>query len=184
MLHLTRQLKIARKKRGLDSLMLAFYCDVRIIWRVNRTMSYLKIFITVVAAVVVTLAAYERVNKYRYQDYQSHASLIEGIQMSHTVRNQVDYYYNLVGLLPSSNHDLDLPAPEKFSGDSLISLEVSEGGVITATFNEKSGVENGVIVFTPDVENMHMGIKWRCSTPSYKKINVYSLHCEYNPTVN
>lgn len=139
---------------------------------------YLKMYLVVVAAMVSVLVGYEWYKKPSSKDYFAAANIVEGISVAGRAKVHVAMYYEIASAFPSSNQDLGLPSPEKFIGQSLTSLRVSEGGVITLTYNSKSGIENGVIQLTPSISPA-MGIQWKCSTPSYKTIIQIMPTCEY-----
>lgn len=107
--------------------------------------------------------------------------LVEGLQVSANVKQQLAEFYQNRGEFPSSNKELGLSEPGRFVGQSLMSLDVSEGGVITLRYDKKSGVENGIIRLTPDVSNPAMGIQWRCVTPSYQNVGAFMPQCKYVP---
>lgn len=136
-------------------------------------MFYLKIFITVFWAIVVALFSYDYFSKKKtdahYSEYSSASYLIEGLSASSQAKHLITIHYHMNEKFPSSNQDIGIPSPEEFVGQSLIKLEVSNGGIITLTYNEKSGVNNGIIQLKPKISKA-MGIQWGCSTPSYEKI--------------
>lgn len=141
-------------------------------------MFYIKIFLTVVFAVTLTLFGYEWFNKNRTQKYISAAHISEGIAASSSVKLHITEYYQMNGSFPSSNQEIDLPPSEKFTGQSLIRLQVSDGGIITLNYDEKSGVKNGIIKLIPSIDSV-TGIKWKCITPSFKNISLSIPTCEY-----
>ncbi|MDQ2077075.1 pilin [Marinimicrobium sp. ABcell2] len=106
--------------------------------------------------------------------------VLQGIQASATVRTEISVYYMERGQFPASNRELGLPEPGKFSGHPLTALEVSEGGVMTLTYGERSGVKNGVVQLIP-AWSPHQGILWQCVTPSYPGLLEAAPDCEYAP---
>ncbi|MFK7824624.1 MAG: pilin [Oligoflexales bacterium] len=134
-----------------------------------------KIFITVFVAVIAALFTYEKFYKIRYKQA---AYISEGIVQATRIKNHVMEYYMTTGKLPSTNNDLGIAPPEQFKSESLVSLEVSKGGIITLTFDRKSGVKNGIIQFSPKVRET-MNPQWACTTPSYQKISSYYPQCKY-----
>ncbi len=107
------------------------------------------------------------------------ANIAEGIQASSFAKPAIVDFYMSEGRWPSSNADIGMQAPDKFSGHSLRSMAVSAGGVITLTYDEKSGVDRGVVQLIPDASNPQLGIKWRCVTPTYANIATIMPNCEY-----
>ncbi|MGY5453200.1 pilin [Agarivorans sp. MS3-6] len=138
-------------------------------------MFYLKIFFTIVIAVMVCFLGLELLNQKRNLQYAANAYLIEGLSISGQVKAQIDVYFSINGEFPSSNQQLGIASPEQYRGQSLTSLHVSEAGIITLTYNKKSGVHNGVIQLKPEPSDT-IGIRWQCRTPNYQSLSP----CEYN----
>ncbi len=138
-------------------------------------MVHLKTFIVVVLAVSFVLVCYEWYNKGRNEKYIAAAHVANGLVASTAVKIQVSEFYAENGKFPSSNGELHLPDSTAFADQSLISLSVSTGGIITFAFDIKSGVENGTIQLVPDASNQTVGIKWQCNTPSYRDVQ----QCNY-----
>lgn len=113
--------------------------------------------------------------------FKASAYVSEGLAAAANVKIQLAAYYSETGKFPSSNEEAGLPAADHFVGQSLTSLAVSEGGVITLTMNELSGVKDGSIRLLPDDSNPAMGMQWRCETPSYKDIGGWAPQCRYVP---
>lgn len=136
-------------------------------------------FITIVAAFGVMFAAYAWYQGKQREKYKNAAFIAEGLAVAAAVKTRIAEYYLGHGRMPSSNHDLDLPEPEKFGGQSLIGLKVSDGGTVTLWYDEQIGVKNGSIKLIPDTGNPAMGITWRCVTSSYKDIAKFAPQCSY-----
>lgn len=85
-------------------------------------MSYIKLFITVVIAMSLVLGVYEWYNMKRSKQYVSMAYISEGLSSGAAVKMNIEEYYFETGEFPSSNQELNLPAPEEFIGQSLTSL--------------------------------------------------------------
>ncbi len=113
--------------------------------------------------------------------FKASAYTSEGLAAAANAKTRVVEFYFETGKFPSSNEEAGLPPAEQFVGHSLTSLAVSEGGVITVTMNELSGVKDGAIRLLPDDSNQAMGVQWRCETPSYKDIGGWAPQCKYVP---
>lgn len=137
----------------------------------------MKKFFIVVIALVVALGLFEWYKK----RFIVAAYVSEGLALAVSVKNQVANFYGEYGKFPASNKELDLPKPEQFAVQSITSLAISNGGVITITFNELSGIEGGTIRLLPDSSNPAASVRWRCETPSYKNIGDWAPQCKYVP---
>ena len=107
------------------------------------------------------------------------AYISEGFSASAVVKAQVAEYFAVTGELPSSNAEANIRIPESYAGVSLKSVRVSRGGVITLTYDEKTGVNNGIIQLVPYVGNSALGLRWQCNTSSYKGIERMAPQCNY-----
>jgi hypothetical protein len=141
----------------------------------------MKRFLTVLVALVLALGVFEWYNNYRTKKFVAAAHVAEGLALAVSIKNQIAYFYSETGKLPSSNQEIGLPEAEQFVGQSLTSLAVSDGGAITLTFNELSGVKDGIIRLVPDASNPAMVVQWQCVTPNYKNIGGWAPQCKYVP---
>jgi len=107
------------------------------------------------------------------------AYLSEGLSSGTMAKLHITEHYMLKGLFPSSNYEAGLPIPTEITGQSLKSLRVSTGGVITLNFDEKTGVEGGTIKLVPQYKNSFSGLSWACFTSSYKYISKILPQCHY-----
>lgn len=123
-----------------------------------------------VILVIALLLGYQWHQQSRTNHYQALAYLSEGLAVAAPVKVQVVIYYQEYGSLPSSNGDLGLPAPNRFKRQSLQSLAISKGGIITLTYDRKSGVQQGVVELIPVVDGRGR-IQWECFTPNYPDLN-------------
>lgn len=139
----------------------------------------MKNFIITVIAVALTLGGYEWYKNRESEQYIGVAYISQGLSLASSVRVQVAMHYQQTGKLPSSNAEIDLPPPEQFVSESISQMEITEGGVITIKYNEKSGVKDGLLYLTPDISKPHMGILWTCTTPSFKDIAAWAPQCKY-----
>ncbi len=105
--------------------------------------------------------------------------LAEGLQIAQAARVAIAETYQTSLQWPTSNADAGLPAPERMKGDSLQGLQIGGGGVITLTYDEKSGAAGGTIRLLPMA---HGGaVRWDCVTASYADIADVIPQCIYAP---
>lgn len=107
--------------------------------------------------------------------------MVNGLVMSSHVKTQIVEFYYSEDRYPSSNKELDIPPAEELYKDALTQLEVLEGGVIKLTFDEKSGVKNGVLRMKPSLRNNVVGIEWKCTTTDYPRISKALSYCTFIP---
>ena len=101
---------------------------------------------------------------------------------STSARLAVTEFYMNSGRMPASNAEAGLPEPGSYKGQSLRSLEVSEGGELTLTFDAESGVDGGTIEWLPDLTGIEsMGVQWRCQTRDFPQIVRALPNCDYLP---
>lgn len=113
------------------------------------------------------------------REYLGAAYISQGLSLASGIKNQVIAYYEEQGKWPSSNEHIGLPPADQFRNESISGLTISEGGIITIKFTEKSGVKDGLIILTPDTGKPHMGITWVCTTPSFKDIATWIPQCKF-----
>ncbi|MDN5925199.1 MAG: pilin [Xanthomonadales bacterium] len=112
------------------------------------------------------------------QRYQMGAYLLEGFRAVTAAKLAATEYFYTHGKFPASNAQVGIVAPDQFTGRSLRSMALSEGGVITLTFDAKSGVDNGIIKFVPRSANSPQ-VKWLCTSPDFKEIALSFPQCSY-----
>ncbi|MDZ4811221.1 MAG: pilin [Pseudomonadota bacterium] len=85
------------------------------------------------------------------------------------------------GVAPNSNAEAGLPVPADLRGQSLREMHVRYGGKIEMIYDQRSGVDGGVISLIPDLElAMRSGmINWRCETSDYPDISKFMPGCQY-----
>ncbi len=88
-----------------------------------------------------------------------------------------EYYMNR-GDWSRDNEATGLPPPDQYRGESLRRLEVS-GNRITLTFDARSDVDGGLLVYTGDASNLAMGVSWTCSSPNIDYIATVLPNCVY-----
>jgi len=116
----------------------------------------------------------------RKEQDQAAAYLAEGLEIAASTKAAVVESYHAMAKWPANNHDAGVPEPGQQRGQSLQSLRLSGAGVISLTFDAKSGVDRGIVRLIPTV---HPGgaVSWRCETPSYPDIAAMFLQCVYKP---
>lgn len=119
--------------------------------------------------VVLAILCYEWYSDARTARYEALAYLSEGLAIGARVKMQVAMHYQMHGEFPSSNQAAELPPPNSFKGHSLTRVAISEGGIITLTYDKKSGVHNGRIELIPSID-ARQGVRWECFTPSYRAV--------------
>lgn len=95
----------------------------------------------------------------------------EALVVASSAKAAVAEYYLTTGQMPNDNAQLGLGAAESWRGTSLQSLRILEGGRIQLTFDETSGVKDGVIELVPDLAGEEsMGVQWQCTTRDFARI--------------
>lgn len=139
-------------------------------------MLYYRSFRTIALIIIFALVALEwlaRTGKHINGSYLS-----EGLAVSSEIKGLIASYYGMTERLPSSNQELGIAEPGTFKGKSLLSLKISEGGVINLTYDKKSGVENGMLKIQPRVHNLTI-VGWNCTTRSYQTIAESISLCKF-----
>ena len=110
------------------------------------------------------------------------SAIVNDIAAVSGTRVAIAEFYMRNGRMPASNAEAGLPEPSTYKGQSLLSLQVAEGGTILLTFDATSGVEGGVIEWQPDLGGIEsMGMQWRCLTHDYPLIVRALPSCTYVP---
>lgn len=112
------------------------------------------------------------------QRYLTASYRAEGLQVVGAAKTAVAEYLANTGRFPSSNKQIGLAAPDQFKGQSLRRMSISEGGVITLTYDAKSGVDGGIIRIIPDNADPSL-LKWRCISPNFRDIALTIPQCSY-----
>jgi hypothetical protein len=105
--------------------------------------------------------------------------LAEGLQVAASAKTAIAESYMTNMQFPATNQEAGLPAPGQMRGQSLQSLRLSRNGVISLTYDGKTGVDQGLIRLVPDVRAGGGQIGWRCETPSYTNIAAFFPQCTY-----
>lgn len=108
------------------------------------------------------------------------AAIVNDVSAVSSARVAVTEFYMNNGRMPTANNEAGLPAAETYKGQSLVSLQVSDGGTILLTFDSASGVEGGTIEWLPDLTGIEsMGMQWHCQTHDYAQIVRALPSCNY-----
>lgn len=116
-----------------------------------------------------------------FNPFMARAAISSAMSHVQQFKMLVTEHYITNGQMPSSNQDMGLPSAREYSAGALQSLGVGKNGVIIAEFNERSGVRNGRLQMVPDYSKPHMGLLWKCVTPSFADIGSWMAGCEYEP---
>ncbi|MGE3920959.1 MAG: pilin [Gammaproteobacteria bacterium] len=96
----------------------------------------------------------------QYQNYITRAKITEGLLLAMTAKAGVIDYYEMNGVLPSSNEEAGLN--DSISSHYVSSIEIQNQGNILITFNEKSGVGDGnTLLLKPKFDGEL--VEWTCS---------------------
>ncbi len=106
------------------------------------------------------------------------AYLSQALALASTTKVHVSAYYDEHGEWPSSNERAGLSPAADYADESVSGLAVSEGGVITVRFNEKSGVGERLLRLVPDDSKPDIGVSWRCRTRGFKEISPFVPQCK------
>ncbi|MDR3386060.1 MAG: pilin [Rudaea sp.] len=115
---------------------------------------------------------------------QAHAAAINSaIAGVNNVKDAIARYRLHNKDFPSSNDEAAIPPPAAFATSALKRIEVGRNGVIQATLTADSGVDDGVIIFTPamSAQTDLNQVDWTCTTPSYSDISdITNSLCVYS----
>lgn len=114
----------------------------------------------------------------RKQKFLTASYRAEGLQVAASAKVAVVESYFNTGKLPSSNAEVGMSAPDEFQTQSLRSMRIGDGGVITLTYDAKSGVDGGIIQLVPDLDNTY-NIQWKCTSPDFRDIAETIPQCSY-----
>lgn len=106
------------------------------------------------------------------------AHITQGMAFASALKSNVTGYYAEYGVMPPDNESIGAPTPDKFADASIKSITVNNG-VISVKYSSLSGVDNGVIEFTPSIAHNDYFATWKCTTPSYPDITKYAPQCQY-----
>jgi len=116
-------------------------------------------------------------------DAQAHQHAIaNALALAAQVQSSITDYRQRTNAFPSSNTEAMLNPPLAIASADVKSISVRDAGVIEVTLTASSGVDDGVIVLTPQLpKTANTGpIEWRCASPSYSTIaDMTGGNCEY-----
>lgn len=70
------------------------------------------------------------------------------------------------------------PTAEQLQGTAIRQLSYEQGGAIRLELDARSGIDGGVIVYLPLMENGRVA-RWTCITPDYPDIASFLPACRY-----
>lgn len=109
------------------------------------------------------------------------AAIVTDISAASGARVAIAEFYMSSGRMPTTNSEAGLPEAKSYKGQSLVSLQISDGGAIVLTFDAASGVDGGTIEFMPDLTGIEsMGMQWHCQTHDYAQIVRVLPSCNYS----
>ncbi len=115
----------------------------------------------IVVAIIGILAA---VAIPAYQDYTVRAKVTEGLSLASAAKTGVSEWFATNGGFPSANGSVGLPTSTSITGNSVRSVAIGSGGVITVTFAATglpSAVAGDTILLTPT--NNNGAVQWSCT---------------------
>ena len=113
----------------------------------------------IVVAIIGILAA---VAIPQYQNYVARAQVAEGLSLASGAKTAVAEYASVKGEFPASSDDAGIDA---MSGKYVASVEVGDGGVITATFGDDAHAKIASKTLTLTPVDTGGSITWTCSGP-------------------
>jgi hypothetical protein len=133
------------------------------------------------AALRDEVAGQRREDAERKEQQEIAMYLAEGLHIAASAKTAVAESYMTQMRWPSSNREAGLPDANQLKGQSLQSVRLSGAGVISLTFDAKSGVDRGVIRLTPKARQNGGAVSWQCESPSYENIATVIAECVYKP---
>jgi type II secretory pathway pseudopilin PulG len=117
-------------------------------------------------------------------DNQAHATAINSALNSiGSIKDAVAQYRLHHNSFPVSNAESGILPPTAFATSALKRVDVGSNGVIEATLTADSGVDDGVIRFTPAMSPQTdlNQVDWICTSPSYSDISdITNSACSYS----
>ena len=131
-----------------------------------------------------------------YQDYTARAQVSEAIVLAEGQKAAVAEYYATNGQFPGSNTDAGVAAKADIKGKYVKEVEVSTGGIITATMND-SGVNKDIqsttVALKPSVAaaattgsgsgSSNGAFTWECGPGKTKPVNKKFLPATCRETI-
>jgi hypothetical protein len=136
----------------------------------------------IVLAVCLSVArlGYGLYRLFQVKKQAEEAYMRDGLEAAEMIKADEVRFFQTRGTWPASNVELGIPRPHDFVGDSMTNLTISPGGVITLTFDARSGVKQGIVHYVP-WSPPGMEVQWECTTPSYSNAPNWSPPCHYVP---
>ena len=111
----------------------------------------------------------------KHLQYKQINHIVDGLVSANNLKLYVTEYMYENGVWPENNAALNLAPPLELARKALKKIEILNGKIIL-TYNEKSGVDGGVITLTPVVD---FELRWDCQSSTYKEIETYYPGCRY-----
>ena len=118
----------------------------------------------IVVAIIAILAA---IAIPAYQNYLIRAQVSEGMSLMGAAKTGVGEFYGNYGRMPASNNSAGIPTDTSIKGNYVSQVDVSSGGLITATFSGpkvNSNISGKTLILSPTTNAG--SINWTCSTTS------------------
>jgi hypothetical protein len=111
-----------------------------------------------------------------------HAAINQALKTAAPFKEAVESYRRHHDDFPASNLEAGLQPPEMYRNPDVRQVAIAHGGVINVTLTASSGVDNGVIVLTPNMpkNSDDFVVEWKCASANYSDVSDATLGlCEY-----
>ena len=123
----------------------------------HKQQGFTLIELMIVVAIIGILAA---VAIPAYQDYTVRAKVTEGLSLASAGKTAVSEYFASNGTLPDNNDQAGMAPADEISGNSVRSVTVEAGGVITVVFSTNP-IPDATIQLTPQTTGGR--VVWDCT---------------------
>lgn len=147
---------------------------------INNAKKIIVNFLSMVMAIVLVLYLCYLYYGREIGEFKNKVSIVNGMRMASQIKTDISEYYQSNNSFPNSSSELFLPKPEEFADGAVKSLGLESEGVIKITYNEKSGIDNGLIYIVPDVSRSWIGITWKCISTNIKNISSLIEECHFD----